>query len=127
MEAFRELLRRASFKGRDDLIYFARFGRIVVPINMRVTWNERLKNNNLLQQQLPKTMRNLKEEIMLQYTYPRLDINVSVCINHLLKAPFCVHPKTGKICVPISVKTIDKFDPDNVPTIRYVKHTPRKL
>ena len=34
---------------------------------------------------------------MLQYCYPRLDVNVSCGLNHLLKSPFCVHPKTGKI------------------------------
>ncbi len=54
---------------------------------------------------------------MFQYTYPRLDDHVSTGVNHLLKAPFCAHPKTGKICVPIDPKTCDKFDPFTSPTL----------
>lgn len=58
------------------------------------------------------------EEIMFALTYPRLDINVSKGINHLLKAPFCIHPKTGKICTPFHPNSVTKFDPTTVPHIK---------
>ncbi|XP_014399951.1 PREDICTED: DNA primase small subunit isoform X2 [Myotis brandtii] len=61
-------------------------------------------------------------EIMLQYCFPRLDINVSKGINHLLKSPFSVHPKTGRISVPIDLQKVDQFDPFTVPTISSICH-----
>lgn len=60
------------------------------------------------------------KEIMLQYCYPRLDVNVSKGVNHLLKSPFSVHPKTGRISVPIDFKELEKFDPFAVPTISQI-------
>ena len=44
----------------------------------------------------------------------RLDIAVSKGMNHLLKAPFCVHPKTGRICVPFNPEQVDQFNPEEV-------------
>ncbi|KAM4610974.1 DNA primase small subunit [Polymixia lowei] len=61
-----------------------------------------------------------EKEIMLQYCYPRLDVNVSKGVNHLLKSPFSVHPKTGRISVPIDLKELDTFDPFGVPTISLI-------
>ncbi|KAI0074079.1 prim-pol domain-containing protein [Panus rudis PR-1116 ss-1] len=57
------------------------------------------------------------EDIILQYTYPRLDAEVSKHRNHLLKAPFCVHPKTGRVCVPVDPTRIEQFNPETVPTV----------
>ncbi|XP_064396745.1 DNA primase small subunit-like [Halichondria panicea] len=66
----------------------------------------------------------LIDEIMLQWSYPRLDVNVSKGINHLLKSPFCVHPKTGRVCVPIEtgkdMEKLTSFDPFAVPTVKQI-------
>ena len=52
--------------------------------------------------------------------YPRLDGNVTIQIGHLLKGPFCVHPKTGYISVPMSIELIEKFEFDKIPKVDYL-------
>jgi DNA primase small subunit len=64
-----------------------------------------------------KQLVEIKQDIRLEYTYPRLDAEVSKKLNHLLKSPFVVHPGTGRVCVPIDVRRLEEFDPFAVPTI----------
>jgi DNA primase small subunit len=64
-----------------------------------------------------KELLEAKQDIVLEYTYPRLDADVSKKMNHLLKSPFVVHPATGRICVPIDPQNVDEFDPLSVPTV----------
>ncbi|CAO3608915.1 unnamed protein product [Cunninghamella echinulata] len=75
-------------------------------------WEELMQELKKSSQDKPTTSR----DIIFQYCYPRLDDKVSTNINHLLKSPFCVHPKTQRVCVPIDPSDCDSFDPLSIPT-----------
>ena len=64
-----------------------------------------------------KVLLETKQDIVLEFLYPKLDTNVSISRQHLLKSPFCVHPDTGNVCVPINPLTSRTFDPTKVPTL----------
>ncbi|PWZ00308.1 hypothetical protein BCV70DRAFT_237467 [Testicularia cyperi] len=65
-----------------------------------------------------KIWRPSLEDIILQYTYPRIDAEVSKHLNHLLKSPFVVHPATGRVCVPVDPAKVHDFDPEtSCPTV----------
>ncbi|EGG21034.1 DNA polymerase alpha primase subunit [Cavenderia fasciculata] len=64
-------------------------------------------------------------KIVIHFSAPRLDEAVTVGVNHLLKSPFCIHPRTRiRLCVPISLKEIETFNPDTVPTLEQLTENP---
>ena len=54
---------------------------------------------------------------VLSYVWPRLDANVSKQRNHLSKSVFSVHPKTGRVCVPL-IGLRHAFLPRECPHVR---------
>lgn len=86
----------------------------------------------VLKSQLQVSLLNdAKKEIILYYMYPRLDVEVSRQMIHLLKSPFCIHPSTGNVCVPfdplqnISGNPEDDdygFNPTHAPNLRQIQY-----
>lgn len=80
-------------------------------------WDSLDKASSLSKDINTKNVVNIKKDIILSSLYPRLDSEVSKHLNHLLKAPFCVHPSTGNVCVPIDFETLEEFNPMTVPKV----------
>ena len=77
-----------------------RWGRIKHEANQSATkWNHPLYN------------------LIFDFIYPKIDVEVSRKLSHLLKSPFAVHPSTEKICIPIDPEQIDSFDLNDVPSL----------
>ncbi len=57
------------------------------------------------------------ECVLLAYTWPRLDAEVTSSMAHLIKSPFCAHPKSGRVAVPIDGNKLYDFNPASVPCI----------
>lgn len=80
-------------------------------------WKAVLKPNTNMNSVAVKKYQDAVEDVVIQYTYPRIDTEVSKHLNHLLKSPFCIHPGTGRVCVPLLPEDVEKFVPEEVPTV----------
>ncbi|RVD92438.1 DNA primase small subunit [Tubulinosema ratisbonensis] len=66
------------------------------------------------------------KELIEKY-YLKLDAKVSHDLNHLLKAPFCIHPLSKKVCIPVHARNIDDLYLDDIPTLSDVINEPSIL
>ena len=69
-------------------------------------------NNNILY-----NSESCINEFIMNILSPRLDWSVTRQTAHLLKGPFCIHPKTGFVSVPMSLQLLEKFDFNKIPKI----------
>lgn len=84
-------------------------------------WGDIMNEMNKIKKERQNVWKPHLEDIILQYTYPRIDSEVSKKMNHLLKSPFVVHPSTGNVCIPLNVEMIQDFDPlKDCPTVGMV-------
>lgn len=48
-------------------------------------------------------------ETISEFAGLRIDRNVTIGLNHLLRMPFSVHPRTGKRCLPVTFEQLKDF------------------
>lgn len=89
---------------------------------------DKLQNINKHLKAVEKILRNTNNNILyhselcinefiMNILSPRLDWSVTRQTAHLLKGPFCIHPKTGFVSVPMSLQLLEKFDFNKIPKI----------
>lgn len=85
---------------------------------------DKFQDISSMAQRLPKAndkkmVIEAEEDIILEVVYPRLDVEVSRQMIHLLKSPFCIHPGTGNVCVPFDANK--EFNPMTSPNLRQIQ------
>lgn len=61
----------------------------------------------------PPRLQRYTHAVALAFCGPRLDRAVTEDARHPIKLPFCVHPSTGKLCLPLPRELLFEFDPDS--------------
>merc|ERR1712045_971027 len=46
-----------------------------------------------------------------------LNFSALSALNGTQTLPFCIHPKTGRVCVPFKADKAEKFNPEDVPNV----------
>lgn len=65
--------------------------------------------------------------VLYKEIFPILDENVTKQPAHLLKSPFCIHPRTNRVCVPLLLSELDDMTLERIPTLHQVLEKPELL
>lgn len=84
--------------------------------SFRAQWNA-IKQKPLVDGSRPFNETPNYYKLIFQFSFPRLDANVTITMNHLLKSPFSFHPKSGLISLPIPKEKFGQYPPDWVPNL----------
>lgn len=82
----------------------------------RIQWNT-IKKKPLVDGSRPFNETAIYYKLIFQFSFPRLDANVTITMNHLLKSPFSFHPKSGLISLPIPENKFADYPPTWVPKL----------
>lgn len=77
---------------------------------------------NIYVKEYDEIMREFGETDLIQKFFPRIDKQVTVSMNHLIKMPFSVHPETFSISVPLDPNNIVELE--DLPTLSQVVAVP---
>lgn len=68
-----------------------------------------------------------KTKDLYKKMFIKLDKNVTVSHIHLIKMPFCIHPGSGRLSVPIDPEEISSFSIEDTPTLECIIKNPNIL
>lgn len=96
----------------DYPIFKKIFNEFALPISQELLKDQGPQLQSILNQiqKWPQFQGN-QEASIFYLLWPRIDQAVSKGMNHLIKSPFVIHPKTKRIASPIPFSNLNTFDP----------------
>ena len=67
------------------------------------------------------TSEHVVRAVVMMCTFPRIDKDITTTMQHLIRCPFTVNGRGGRVCVPIRYQDALEFAPELAPTASTIK------